>query len=94
MSARDGVSRSIVEDSSASLGPSLKDLVENLRAALNKSAEKAYCAGSIISHFHAVIAIDDITVRLSEGAASDDGDASTKDEDVVDPQADLEVIEL
>lgn len=91
---RDGVIRSIIEYSCASLGPSPRRLVNSLSAGLDKSVPEAYSAGSIHFQFHAYTAIDRITLRASKGGASDDGDASSKWNDDVDPPVELEAIQL
>lgn len=66
----DGVIRSIVKHSCASLGPILRGLLDNFRAGLNKSVNEVFCAGSIGPPSHADTAIDGVTVCFSEGAAS------------------------
>lgn len=76
------------------LGTLLRSLVENFRADLNKPVNEAFRVGSIGFQFHANAAIDGITLRCLECAASHDCDSSTKDEDVVDPLVDPEVITL
>lgn len=76
------------------LWSSLRALVENIRAGLNKSVNEVFRAGSVDSLFHVDNAIDSITLRYPEGALSDDGDGSTKGEEVVDPPAKPEAIEL
>lgn len=91
MGARDGVISSVIEDFCASLWPSSRGLAENFRAALYKSVNKAFRAGSTGSPFHADTAIDGFTISFSEGAASDDGDGSAKGEDDVDHPANREV---
>lgn len=45
--------------------------------------------GTLGSKFYDDAAFDGITLRFSEGSASDDGDGLTKIEGVVDPPADL-----
>lgn len=94
LSASDAAIRYIFEDSCALLRPSLRSLVENFYAGLNKPVSKAFCADSTRSQFHADAAIDCIKLRFPEGALSDDGDGNTKREGVVDPPADPEVIKL
>lgn len=47
LSAKHGVTRYIVKDSCALLGPSHRGLVENFRADLNKSLSQAFPTGSI-----------------------------------------------
>lgn len=81
LDSTDGVNRSVVVDSCASYGLSLRQLVENFRAGLNKSASEAFCVGSIKSQFFADDSIDGLTLRLSEEAASDDSEGSTKNKD-------------
>lgn len=49
LGARDAFFRYIVEHSCATLGPSLKSLVENFGTGLNKSVDEAFRAGSIAS---------------------------------------------
>lgn len=44
--------------------------------------------------FHVNIAVDSVTVCFSEGAASEDGGRSSKVEDLSDPLADAEAIDL
>lgn len=91
--ASDAVAASIVEDSSAKLGPSLRGSVENLRAGFNKSVSEAFYVGSIDFQLHAENAINGIT-PFSGGAALEDGGGFTKGENVVDPAYGPEVIEL
>lgn len=69
-------------------------MVEIFRADLNNLVSEASRAGSAASQFHVHGAINVITLFFSEGAASDDGDVYNKDEDVVDPPAYFEEIEL
>lgn len=88
LGVRSGITRSIVEDSCASLVLSLRKLVANFRAVLNKSVTEAFGAGCIGFQLFANTAIDGITVHDLKGAAWDDGDGSTKNEDFVDPTAD------
>lgn len=93
LGAMDAVVRSIVEDSCVSLGQYHRSLVENSRAGHNKSVREAFRAGFIGSQFHSDASINGIALHFSEGAASNDGDVSTKSEDVADPFADPKVIE-
>lgn len=92
--ARDSNIRSVVEYSCASIGPSFRSLVDNLRARLNKSVSEVFCARSILSQFHADAAIDSITLHFSTYAALDDGDGLNNYKDAVDPPAYTEVIEV
>lgn len=62
---------SIVEDTCASLEPSLEGLIENFCVGLNKSVNEAFRAGSTGSKFHTNTSIDDTTPPFSEGPASD-----------------------
>lgn len=94
LSAKDSVILSIVDESGSSVGSFLRGLAENFRVSLIKSVNEASLAGSIGSPFHADAGNDGITLRFSEGAALDDGDGSTKSEDVVDPPVDTEIITL
>lgn len=59
---------------------------------LNASVGETSCIGFIKAQFFADTAIDDITVQVSEGAASEKGEASTKDKDVVNPDGVMEVV--
>lgn len=92
--AKVGVIQSIAEDSCASLRPSLIGLAESFLACLNQSGNEVFGAGSIGSQLHVNTAIDDITLRFQKGAASDDCLGFSKVEEVVDPSAHLEIIEL
>lgn len=92
--AADGVIRFIIEDSCASLGPSLWGLVDSFHVGLNKSVDDSFRAASIHFRCHADTAIDDITLRFLDGAASDNGDGLTKGADVSDPPIDSDVIQL
>lgn len=65
-----------------------------LRACLNKSVDEAFRPNTIGSQFNADIAIDNISLRISAGAAADDDDCFNNVEDVVDLPADPKVIEL
>lgn len=94
LSATDGVIRYIAKALCGSLRPFLRGFVENFCAGLNKSVDEAFRARSFSSQFHANSAIDSVTLRFSDGAASEDGDGSAKSEDVVDPSADRRIIEL
>lgn len=60
--------------------------MENFRASLIKFVNIYFRAGSIRSKFRAEIAADRITLRFSEGGVPDDGDDTTKCEDVIDPR--------
>lgn len=91
---RDAVIQSIVKDSCATLGPSLIGLFENFSTGLHTCSSKAFCTVSIGSWFHAVAAIDGITLRFLEGDASRDDGGPAKGEDIVDSSLDSEVIEL
>lgn len=94
LKGRDAVIRSVVEDSCATLGPSLRSFVENFGAGLNNSVSEAFRAGFIGSQLHDGAAIDRITLRFSGGGASENGGGYTKGRDVFDPSVDSEVIEL
>lgn len=74
--------------------PSLRILVENFHAGLNKVVSGAFRADSFGSQWHANVTMNGITLRVSEVAASDDVDGSAKVEDIVHPLADPEVVEL
>lgn len=86
--------QSIFENSCTSLGPSLRDLVGNFHASLNKSVDEVFRASSIGSQFHDDIANNGITLRFLKVAALEDGDGFTESEDVFDPPADPEVIKI
>lgn len=92
--ARDAVTRCIAEDSCAMLGPSIKSLVDDFCADLNKLVSETLRATSIGSHFHADAGVDGIALCVLEGAASDNGDGFTKGEDVFYPPADRNVIAM
>lgn len=70
LSAWDGVVLSIFEDLCTSIGPCIRDLVENFRAVLNKSVNDASRTGCPGSHLHTDAAIDGVTLRFSESTAS------------------------
>lgn len=55
---------------------------------------KHFCPSCIGSQFDANAVIDAMILRCLEGVASDDGDGSTKDEDVVESPACHDVIEF
>lgn len=54
----------IVEDSCASLGPSIRSFVEHFCVVLDELVIEAFRAGSIAFQFHADAFIDKITVRF------------------------------
>lgn len=58
------------------------------------SARKAFRIGSFNAQFHAVTAVDGITVLYSGGTESDGAELSTKTGDIIDGEGDSEVIEL
>lgn len=84
---KDAAFHSILKRSCALPGPSFSSLVKISRAGPNKLVCDAFRAGSIWSPLHVDTAIDDITLRCSEATALDVGDASTKNEDVIDTAA-------
>lgn len=94
MAARGSVVRSVVDSLCATLGPSLRSLVENFLADLNKAVGEAFCASSLDSQARADAAIDGITLCFTGGAASKNGGSSTKSWHVVDTPVDPEVIML
>lgn len=91
---RDAVSQSIVENSGASLKPSLSSLVQAFIAGPNKSVSEAFRAGYIGSKVHTDAAIGGIKLRFLEGTASDDGDGFTTSENVVHIPAHPQATEL
>lgn len=91
---KDGTFRSIVENSIASLWPSIRSLAENFGPGFNWSVNESFREGSIASHIHTAAAVEGITLRSSKGAASDDGDGAANVGNVVDLPLDPEVIEL
>lgn len=82
LGARDDDVWYITDDSCPSLGPSLRILVENLRAGRNETVDESFQGSSNHSQIHADTAIDGVTPGFSEGAALDDGYYSSKREDV------------
>lgn len=94
LSAKDGVIVSIVDNLCASLGPSLRGLLEIFCVGLDKSVIEAFRASSIGSQFNGDAVNDGITLCFSKGAASEDGEGSINSEDVIEPPADPKVIEF
>lgn len=92
--AREEITRSIIEHSSALIGLSLLGLVGNFRARLNKSVDEAFYVGSVGSECHADTAIDGVSPRFSEGAVSHDDDGSTREGGALDLPAHPDVIKL
>lgn len=78
----------------ATLGPSLRTLVDNFRAGLSKSVSETFRAGSNRSQVHPDASVHGITLFFLEGAALHEGGGSSKDREVVDLQADAEAVEL
>lgn len=64
------------------------------RFSINDSASKAFQDGRIDAKIHADTAIDDVSIQVSEVAASDSGERPNKGDNVADPAGDTGVIEF
>lgn len=86
--------KSIVQESCATLVPSLTDSVEKFQSALNKSVSEAFHAGFIEAQLDVNIEVYGIILLSKGDAGSEEGGAFFKGKYVIEPEGDKEVIEL
>lgn len=91
---KDRVVRFIIQDSCTTFGPSFSGLVEPFRVGFIHSVRNVFLIGSIDSQFYADTTVDCITLCSTGGASSEDGGASTKGKDFLDPEGGTVNIEL